>query len=110
MNSAQQLLNGTSSQSRSYLFAFVMPLGALLVVQLFHAPTASFVAAVMVTSYIGTRTAGYLATTFAGLLFYFFFLRPLTSFVAPSAPSHRLVAFLVTGCIISELAQMSRTN
>lgn len=107
MNSAWQKFNATSS-FRGYLIAVGACLGALFFARIFHTPTASFVVAVMITSYLGSRTAGYVATAFAGLLFYFSFLSLNASFVVLSSPHHQLIAFLVTGCIISEVSQMSR--
>lgn len=93
---------------RNYLIAIGTSLGALLFAWLFHTPTTSFVVAVMITSYMGSRLAGYLATALGGLLFYLTFLRSHTTFVILSSPIHQLIAFLVTGCIICEVAQMSR--
>ena len=56
----------------------------------------------------GAGTAGYLATLVTAGLFYTFFLRSPASFIAHISPHSQLIAFLVAGCVIPELAEISR--
>jgi PAS domain S-box-containing protein len=98
----------TSSQTRSCIVTVCVCLVTLFAARIFDTPTSSFLLAIIIASFVGSRTAGYLATLVTAVLFYTFFLRSPAPFIAHISPHSQLIAFLFVGCVIPELAEISR--
>jgi PAS domain S-box-containing protein len=103
-----QQANITSSQTRSCMVAVCVCLVTLFAARIFDTPTSSFLLAIIIASFVGSRIAGYLATLVTAGLFYTLFLRSPASFIAHISPHSQLIAFLFVGCVIPELAEISR--
>jgi PAS domain S-box-containing protein len=108
MRSTWQQVDTTSSQTRSCIVAVCVCLVTLVAARIFNTPTASFLLAIIIASFVGNRMAGYLATLVTAGLFYTFFLRSPALFIAHISAHSQLIAFLFVGCVIPELAEISR--